>query len=74
MKHSVESPSGIYGIEGPSEICTQSAEMQLAVSGAQPLFTLGLLIFALSPVEFMYLLLSPSTEIRFCFIFVKSII
>ena len=35
-------PSGIYGIEGPSEICTQSAEVRLAVSGAQPLFTLGL--------------------------------
>ena len=28
---------------GPSEICTQSAEVWLAVSGGQPLFTLGLL-------------------------------
>ena len=44
-------PSGIYGIEGPSEICTQSAEMWLAVSGAQLLFTLGLLMFALSLVD-----------------------
>ena len=34
-----QTPSGIYGIEGPSEICTQSAEVRLAVSGAQPLFT-----------------------------------
>ena len=61
--HSVESPSitsGIYGIEGPSEICTQSAEVRLAVSGAQTLFTLGLLMFALSLVDFLSLLLSPS--------------
>ena len=42
--------NGIYGIEGPSEICTQSAEVRLAVSGAQPLFILGLLMFALSLV------------------------
>ena len=35
--------------------------MQLAVSGAQPLFTLGLLMFALSLVDFLSLLLSPST-------------
>ena len=54
-------PSGIYCIEGPSEICTQSAEVRLAVSGAQPLFTLGLLMFALSLVDFLSLLLSPST-------------
>ena len=54
-------PSGIYGIEGPSEICTQSAEVRLAVGGAQPLFTLGLLMFALSLVDFLSLLLSPST-------------
>ena len=38
-----------YGIEGPSEICTQSAEVRLAVSGAQPLFTLALLMFAFIP-------------------------
>ena len=67
--HSVESPStvdpsGIYGIEGPSEICTQSAEVRLAVSGAQPLFTLGLLMFALSLVDFLSLLLSPSTYFK----------
>ena len=67
MLYSVESPStvdsqcGIYGIEGPNEICTQSAEVRLAVSGAQPLFILGLLMFALSPVDFLSLLLSPST-------------
>ena len=35
--------------------------MRWAVSGAQPLFTLGLLMFALSPVDFLSLLLSPST-------------
>ena len=35
--------------------------MRLAVSGAQPLFTLGLLMFALSLVDFLALLLSPST-------------
>ena len=34
--------------------------MRLAVSGAQPLFTLGLLMFALSLVDFLSLLLSPS--------------
>ena len=69
LLHSVESPStvdpsGIYGIEGPSEICTQSAEVRLAVSGAQPLFTLGLLMFALSLVDFLSLLLSPSTYFK----------
>ena len=57
-------PSGIHGIEGPSEICTQSAEMRLTVSGAQPLFTLGLFMFALSPVDFLTLLLSPSTYFK----------
>ena len=35
--------------------------MGLAVSGAQPLFTLGLLMFALSLVDFLSLLLSPGT-------------
>ena len=57
-------PSGIYVIEGPSEICTQSAEVRLAVSGTQPLFTLGLLMFALSLVDFLSLLLSPSTYFK----------
>ena len=48
--------------------CAQSAEMRLAVSGPQPLFTLGLLVFALSLVDFLSLLLSPSTDIKiFCF-------
>ena len=51
----------------------QSAEVGLAVSGAQPLFTLGLLMFALSLVDFLSLLLSPSTYFKI-FIFVKSII
>ena len=43
--------------------------MRLAVSGAQPLFTLGLLMFALSLVDFLSLLLSSSTYfnvIYFC--------
>ena len=38
--------------------------MRLAVSGAQPLFTVGLLMFALSLVDFLSLLLSPSTNIK----------
>ena len=76
--HSVESPSmvdpsGIYGIEGPSEICAQSAEVRLAVSGAQPLFSLRLLMSASSLVDFLSLLLRLSTDIKI-FIFVKSII
>ena len=54
----------LYDIESPSELCTQSAEMRLAVSGAKPLFTLGLLMFALSLVDFLSLLLSPSTDIK----------
>ena len=33
-------------------------------SGAQPLFTLGLLMFALSLVDFLSLLLSPSIDIK----------
>ena len=60
----METPNGIYGIEDPSEICTQSAKMRLAVSGAQPMLTLGLLMFALSLVDFLSLLLSPSTDIK----------
>ena len=38
--------------------------MRLTVSGAQPLFTLGLLMFALSLVDFLSLLLSPNTDIK----------
>ena len=46
--------------------------MRLAVNGGQPLFTLGLLMFALSLVDFLSLLWSPSTKIEI--FFVKSII
>ena len=72
--HSIESPSmvdppwNIICIEGPSEISTQSAEVRLAVSGAQPLFTLGLLMLALSLVDFLSLLLSPIPTSRFLFL------
>ena len=38
--------------------------VRLAVSGAQPPFTLGLRMFALSLVDFLSLLLSPSTNIE----------
>ena len=62
-------PSGTYCIEGPSEMCTQSAEVWLAVSGGQPLFTLGLLVFALSLVDFLSLLWSPSTNINIFYLF-----
>ena len=58
-------PSGIYCIEGPSEFSTQFAEMRLSVSGAQPLFTLGLHMFALSLADFLSLLWAPSTNIYF---------
>ena len=76
--HSVESPSmvdpsGIYSIEGPSEICAHSAEVRLAVSGTQPLFTLRLLMSASSLVDFLSLLSRLSTDIKI-FIFVKSVI
>ena len=65
IRHSVESPS----VVDPQwnilyEICTQSAEMRLAVSGGQPLFTRGLLMFALSLVDFLSLLWSLSTNIE----------
>ena len=36
----------------------------MAVSGAQPLFTLGLLMFALSLDDFLSLLLSPSAYFK----------
>ena len=42
-------------LKGPIEFSTQSAEMRLAVSGGQPLFTLGLPMFALSLVDFLSL-------------------
>ena len=75
--HCVETPvwytlSWICCIEGPYEICTQSAEVRLVVSGGQPLLTLGLPIFALSLAEFLSLLWSPSTSIKSVY-FVKNI-
>ena len=42
--------------------------MQLAVSGARPLFTLGLRMFVLSLVDFLSLPLSPSNDINFLFL------
>ena len=77
IDHGVESPSmvdpsGIYSIDGPSEICTQSAEVGLAVSGAQTLFILGLLMFALSLVDFLSLLLSTSTDFKI-FLFLSKV-
>ena len=65
--------STIYCIEGPSEFSTQSAEVRLAVTGEQPLFTLGLPMFALFLVDFLSLLWSPSGNMNF-FIFVQTII
>ena len=50
-KHPVNTHSGIYCIEGPNEIYTQSAEVRLVVSGGQALFTLGFLKFALPLVD-----------------------
>ena len=52
---SMEDPSGIYCIEGAVVISVHSAEVQLAVSGGQPLFTLELLMFALSPEYYLSL-------------------
>ena len=46
--------------------------MRLAVSEAQPLFTLGLLMFALSLVDFLSLLLNPSTDIKIFFYFCQK--
>ena len=46
--------------------------MRLVVSGAQPLFTLGFLMFALSPVDFLSLLLSPSTYFNI-FLFLSKV-
>ena len=66
-------PSRIDCIEGPGEFSIQSAEVQLAVSGGQPLFTLGSTMFALSLWYFLSLPWAPSTHIDF-FIYVKNII
>ena len=46
--------------------------MRLAVSGAQPLFTLGLLMFAFSLVDFLSLLLGPSTYFKI-FLFLSKV-
>ena len=51
-------------VDGPNKLCTQSAEVRLSVSGGQHLFTLGLLMIALSPVDVLSLLWSPSTNIE----------
>ena len=51
--------SGIYCIEGPSEFSSQSAEVRLAVSGEQPLFSLGLPMLALSLVDFLFFCVEP---------------
>ena len=63
--HSVETPSmvdsrGIYCIEGAVVISVHSVGVQLAVSGGQPLLTLELLMFALSPEYFLSLPWGPS--------------
>ena len=50
----------------------QSVEVRLAMSGAQPLFTLGLLMFALSLADFLSLLLSPSTYFKIIFYFCQK--
>ena len=46
--------------------------MLWAVSGAQPLFTLELLMFTLSLVDFLSLLLSPSTYLNI-FLFLSKV-
>ena len=65
--HSIEIRSMVdpqYCIEGPSQICTQSAEVRLAVSGEKALFNLGLAMFAWSLVDFLFMQWSPSTNIE----------
>ena len=51
-------PSGIYIMRS-----TQAAEMQLAVNGGQPLFILGLPMFALSLEDFLSFY-TPATKLR----------
>ena len=58
-------PSGICCNEGPGAISIQSAEVRLAMSGGQPMFTLGLHMFALSLEYFLSLPWGPSTNIDF---------
>ena len=48
-------------------IWSQSAEVRLAVSGGQPLFTLGLAMFALSLEHLLPLLWGPSSNLDFLF-------
>ena len=62
----------MHCIEGPGEICPQSSEVRWAVSGAQPLFTLGLLMFALFLADFLSLLLSTSTNFKI-FLFLSKV-
>ena len=52
----------VYCIEG--EFSSQSTEERLAVSGVQPLFTLGSPMFALSPVDFLSVLWGPQYQHR----------
>ena len=61
-------PSGIYCIEDPGEFRSQSVEVRLAVSGGQPLFTLGLPMFSLSLQYFLSLLWGPSNNIDFFYL------
>ena len=70
MTHSVETPNMVDPQRNilywkSKWISTQSAEMWLAVSGGQPLFTLELTMFALSQVDFLSLLWASSTDIYF---------
>ena len=63
-KLSVESPSMVdpqwnIWYWGSKWNLHRSAEVRLAVSGAQPLFTLGLLMFALSLVDFIVFAVEP---------------
>ena len=76
--HSVESPSMVdppwnYGIEGPSESCTQSAEVRLAVSGGQPIY-FGITYVSFIPSRLPIFAVEPQYQHRYFFIFVKYII
>ena len=63
--HSMVDPQWIDCIEGQSEFSSQSAEVRLAVTGEQPLFTLGLPMLALSLADFLSLVWSHSTNMDF---------
>ena len=66
-------PSRICCIEGPNVISLQSAEVRLAVSKGQPLFTMGLPMTALSLGYILSLPRGPSTNTDF-FIHAKNIV